>query len=320
MIELKNVTKRYGNFTAIEDMSFKIEKGEIVGFLGQNGAGKTTTMKMITGLIDATEGEILINDEKLSIKSRKLIGYMPENTPLYQELTVKEFLSYIAELKKVEKNNRKQEVEKLIKDLGLEDVKNKLIRNISKGYKQRVSLAGALVGNPDILVLDEPTVGLDPKQVIEIRNLIKSLRKKHTVLLSSHILSEVNQMCQKVIIIDKGKIIAIDTPENLENKMNKNAVIVDIEDPNNNIEKIKKQIKEIKDIKLNKNIDKNTKQYEILVQDNCDIRRKLFEILPQNNITIIELKTSETSLEEAFIKLIDEKGGNANVGDNEKGV
>lgn len=320
MIELKNVTKRYGNFTAIEDMSFKIKKGEIVGFLGQNGAGKTTTMKMITGLIDATEGEILINDEKLSIKSRKLIGYMPENTPLYQELTVKEFLNYIAELKKVEKNNRKQEVEKLIKDLGLDDVKNKLIRNISRGYKQRVSLAGALVGNPDILILDEPTVGLDPKQVIEIRNLIKSLRKKHTVLLSSHILSEVNQMCQKVIIIDKGKIIAIDTPENLENKMNKNAIIIDIEDPNNNIEKIKNQIKEIKEIKLNKNINKSTKQYEILVQENCDIRKKLFEILPQNNITIVELKTLETSLEEAFIKLIDEKGGNANVGDNEKGV
>ena len=320
MIELKNVTKRYGNFTAIEDMSFKIKKGEIVGFLGQNGAGKTTTMKMITGLIDATEGEILINDEKLSIKSRKLIGYMPENTPLYQELTVKEFLNYIAELKKVEKNNRKQEIEKLIKDLGLEDVKNKLIRNISRGYKQRVSLAGALVGNPDILILDEPTVGLDPKQVIEIRNLIKSLRKKHTVLLSSHILSEVNQMCQKVIIIDNGKIIAIDTPENLENKMNKNAIIIDIEDPNNNIEKIKNQIKEIKDIKLNKNINKNIKQYEILVQENCDIRKKLFKILPQNNITIIELKTLETSLEEAFIKLIDEKGGNANVGDNEKGV
>ena len=320
MIELKNVTKKYGKFTAIDNMSFKIEKGEIVGFLGQNGAGKTTTMKLITGLIDPTEGDIYINNEKLSSKSKKMIGYMPENTPLYQELTVREFIDYIAELKRLKKEERKKEVEKLIKDLGLESVENKLIKNISRGYKQRVSLAGALVGNPEILILDEPTVGLDPKQVVEIRNLIKSLRRSHTVLLSSHILSEVTQMCQKVIIIDKGKIVAIDTPKNLEDKINKNSIIVDIEDPNNNINDIKNDIPEINDIKLKKDVDNKTKQYEIFVKEEFDIRKKLFEILPKHNITVIELKTSETSLEEAFINLIDSEGGNEDVGNNKKGI
>ena len=320
MIELKNVTKKYGKFTAIDNISFKIEKGEIVGFLGQNGAGKTTTMKLITGLIDSTEGEIYINDEKISTKSRRIIGYMPENIPLYQDLTVKEFIDYIAELKRLKKEERKNEVKKLIKDLGLESVENKLIKNISRGYKQRVSLASALVGNPEILILDEPTVGLDPKQVVEIRNLIKSLRKSHTVLLSSHILTEVTQMCQKVIIIDKGKIIAIDTPKNLENKINKNSIIINIEDPNNNINNIKNDITEISDIKFKKDIDNNTKQYEIFIKEKYDIRKKLFEVLPKHNITIIELKTSEASLEEAFINLIDSEGGNYNVGDNKKGV
>ena len=256
MIELKNVTKKYGNFKAVDNISFKIEKGEVVGFLGQNGAGKTTTMKMITGLIEPTNGEIFIEGEKISRKSRKCIGYMPENTPLYQELTVKEFIDYMAELKGLKRQERKQQVQKLITDLGLADVENKLIRNISRGYKQRVSLSGALIGNPDILILDEPTVGLDPKQVIEIRNLIKSLRKNHTVFISSHILSEISQMCQKVIIINKGKVVAIDTPNNLENKIARNSIVINIEDPNENIEKIKEKIPEIIEIKFINKLEK----------------------------------------------------------------
>lgn len=316
MIELKNVTKKYGNFKAVDNISFKIEKGEVVGFLGQNGAGKTTTMKMITGLIEPTNGEIFIDDEKISRKSRKHIGYMPENTPLYQELTVKEFIDYMAELKGLKRQERKQQVQKLMTDLGLADVENKLIRNISRGYKQRVSLSGALIGNPDILILDEPTVGLDPKQVIEIRNLIKSLRKNHTVFLSSHILSEINQMCQKVIIINKGKIVAIDTPNNLENKIARNSIVVNIEDPNENIEKIKEKIPEIIEIKFIKKLEKDMKQYEIFVKENADIRKKLFEVLPQENITILELKNSEVGLEEAFINLIESEGGNKDVGNS----
>jgi len=316
LIELKNVTKKYGNFKAVDNISFKIEKGEVVGFLGQNGAGKTTTMKMITGLIEPTNGEIFIEGEKISRKSRKCIGYMPENTPLYQELTVKEFIDYMAELKGLKRQERKQQVQKLITDLGLADVGNKLIRNISRGYKQRVSLSGALIGNPDILILDEPTVGLDPKQVIEIRNLIKSLRKNHTVFISSHILSEISQMCQKVIIINKGKVVAIDTPNNLENKIARNSIVINIEDPNENIEKIKEKIPEIIEIKFINKLEKDIKQYEIFVKENADIRKKLFEILPQKNISILELKNSEVGLEEAFIKLIESEGGNKDVGNS----
>lgn len=316
MIELKNVTKKYGNFKAVDNISFKIEKGEVVGFLGQNGAGKTTTMKMITGLIEPTNGEIFIEGEKISRKSRKCIGYMPENTPLYQELTVKEFIDYMAELKGLKRQERKQQVQKLITDLGLADVENKLIRNISRGYKQRVSLSGALIGNPDILILDEPTVGLDPKQVIEIRNLIKSLRKNHTVFISSHILSEISQMCQKVIIINKGKVVAIDTPNNLENKIARNSIVINIEDPNENIEKIKEKIPEIIEIKFINKLEKDIKQYEIFVKENADIRKKLFEILPQENISILELKNSKVGLEEAFIKLIESEGGNKDVGNS----
>lgn len=316
MIELKNVTKKYGNFKAVDNISFKIEKGEVVGFLGQNGAGKTTTMKMITGLIEPTNGEIFIEGEKISRKSRKCIGYMPENTPLYQELTVKEFIDYMAELKGLKRQERKQQVKKLITDLGLADVENKLIRNISRGYKQRVSLSGALIGNPDILILDEPTVGLDPKQVIEIRNLIKSLRKNHTVFISSHILSEISQMCQKVIIINKGKVVAIDTPNNLENKIARNSIVINIEDPNENIEKIKEKIPEIIEIKFINKLEKDIKQYEIFVKENADIRKKLFEILPQESISILELKNSEVGLEEAFIKLIESEGGNKDVGNS----
>ena len=316
MIELKNVTKKYGNFKAVDNISFKIEKGEVVGFLGQNGAGKTTTMKMITGLIEPTNGEIFIEGEKISRKSRKCIGYMPENTPLYQELTVKEFIDYMAELKGLKRQERKQQVKKLITDLGLADVENKLIRNISRGYKQRVSLSGALIGNPDILILDEPTVGLDPKQVIEIRNLIKSLRKNHTVFISSHILSEISQMCQKVIIINKGKVVAIDTPNNLENKIARNSIVINIEDPNENIEKIKEKIPEIIEIKFINKLEKDIKQYEIFVKENADIRKKIFEILPQENISILELKNSEVGLEEAFIKLIESEGGNKDVGNS----
>lgn len=316
MIELKNVTKKYGNFKAVDNISFKIEKGEVVGFLGQNGAGKTTTMKMITGLIEPTNGEIFIEGEKISRKSRKCIGYMPENTPLYQELTVKEFIDYMAELKGLKRQERKQQVQKLITDLGLADVENKLIRNISRGYKQRVSLSGALIGNPDILILDEPTVGLDPKQVIEIRNLIKSLRKNHTVFISSHILSEISQMCQKVIIINKGKVVAIDTPNNLENKIARNSIVINIEDPNENIEKIKEKIPEIIEIKFINKLEKDIKQYEIFVKENADIRKKLFEIFPQENISILELKNSEVGLEEAFIKLIESEGGNKDVGNS----
>ena len=311
MIEVKNVTKKYGNTTAVDNISFDVKDGEVVGFLGPNGAGKSTTMNMITGFIEPTEGQIIVNGNDISKKpkkAKKQIGYMPESVPLYYELTVKEFVSYMAELKFVGRKERKAEVEKVIKETGLQEVQKKLIRNLSRGYKQRVSLAGALVGNPDVIILDEPTVGLDPKQITEIRNLIKELGKRHTVILSTHILSEVSQICEKVVIINKGKIVAVDTPENLEKATKeKNSISVTVEDPKGNMSKLKEKIPEIEKIEMVKDNDDGTKQFVITSGAEVDLRKKLFEILPKEEITIFELKKTETTLEDAFIKLIDTK-------------
>lgn len=311
MIEVRGVTKKYGTTTAVDNISFEVKDGEVVGFLGPNGAGKSTTMNMITGFIEPTDGQIIINGNDISKKAKKAkkqIGYMPENVPLYYELTVKEFIRYMAELKFVKRAERKEEVEKVIKETGLNEVENKLIKNLSRGYKQRVSLAGALVGNPDVIILDEPTVGLDPKQITEIRNLIKELGKKHTVILSTHILSEVSQICEKVIIINKGKIIAIDTPENLEKKTReKNGISVTVEDPKGKMKELKNKIPEIEKIELAKDNKDGTKQFTITSSADVDLRKKLFEVLPKEEITIFELKKTENTLEDAFIKLIDTK-------------
>lgn len=318
MIEVKNVTKKYGKFVAVDNISFDVKDGEIVGFLGPNGAGKSTTMNMITGFIEPTQGSIIINGYDISKKPKKAkrqIGYMPETVPSYYELTVKEFIKYMAELNDIDKNIKKEEIERIIKEVGLEEVRNKLIRNLSRGYKQRVSMAGALVGNPEVLILDEPTVGLDPKQIIEIRNLIKELGKKHTVILSSHILSEVNQICEKIIIINKGKIVTVDSPKNIEEKTKEgNVILITVEDPEERMPKIKDKIKEIKELKHVKNSEDGTKQYMIVSDTNVDLRKKLFEVLPKENIAVFELKKSEMTLEDAFIRLIDnnevtEKGG-----------
>ena len=312
MIEVKNVTKKYGKAVAVEDISFTINDGEIVGLLGPNGAGKSTTMNILTGYIEQTSGEVTIegyNTLKKPKKAKMQIGYMPEGVPLYTDLTVKEFVTYMAELKKVNRKERKEKVQKVIEQTGLKEVENKLTRNLSRGYKQRVSMAGALVGEPKILILDEPTVGLDPKQITEIRNLIKELGKTHTVILSSHILSEVSQICNKVIIINKGKIVAIDTPENLENKVsNNNCIYVTVEDTENKIDKIKDQIKEIKNIELVQENEDKTKQYLIEADKDIDLRKKIFSEFAKENITIFEMKKADTTLEDAFIKLIE--GGN----------
>ena len=312
MIEVKNVTKKYGDFYAVRNINFEIKDGEIVGFLGRNGAGKSTTMNMITGFIEPTEGEIIVDGYNIDENPKKVksqIGYMPEGTPLYYDLTVKEFISYMADLKLIPRKERKVAVENAIKSTGLEKVQNNLTKNLSRGYKQRVSLAGAIVGNPKILILDEPTVGLDPKQVIEIRELIKSFRKNHTVLISSHILSEISQICEKVVIIDKGEIVAVDTPENLEEKtVEKNILTVVVDDLESKFEDVKESIKEIIDIKLVKeNTEENSKEYAVEIDGNIDIRKKLFATCAKNEITILEMKKSENSLEDAFIKLVEDR-------------
>lgn len=269
-------------------------------------------MNMLTGFIEQTSGEIVVDGFdmlKKPKKAKKEIGYMPEGVPLYTDLTVKEFVTYMAEIKKVDRKTRKEEVEKIIEKTGLKDVEKKLIRNLSRGYKQRTGMAGALVGAPKILILDEPTVGLDPKQITEIRNLIKELGKTHTVILSSHILSEVSQICNKVIIINKGKIVAIDTPENLEAKVsNKNCLYVTVEDPEDKMNIIKNKIKEIKKIELVEKNEDGTKQYMIESEDNADLRKMIFSELAKEDITIFEMKKADTTLEDAFMKLIE--GGN----------
>ena len=309
MIQVKNVTKKYGSAVAVDNISFEIKEGEIIGLLGPNGAGKTTTMNMITGYIEQTEGTILIDGIDMlnkPKKAKKNIGYMPEGVPLYYDLTVKEFITYMAQLRKVPKKELKEQLETVMKETGTEDVANKLIKNLSRGYKQRVSLAGALVGNPKILILDEPTVGLDPKQITEIRSLIKKLGKNHTVILSSHILSEVSQICNKVIIINKGKIVAIDTPQNLENKVsNDDAIYVTVEDPENKMDTIKEKIEEIEQVKLMVKNEDGTKQYRITGKEGKDLRKIIFERFAKENITIFEMKKSDTTLEDAFMKLIE---------------
>ncbi len=318
MIEIKNVTKKYGKVIAVDNINFEVKNGEIVGLLGPNGAGKSTTMNMITGFIEPTEGTIIIDGYDMSKKPKKAkreMGYMPEGVPLYADMTVREFVKFMAEIKRVDKRERNVKVEKVIQQTGLKDVEKKLIKNLSRGYKQRVSMAGALVGEPKVLILDEPTVGLDPKQITEIRSLIKELGKTHTIILSSHILSEVSQICQRVVIINKGKIIAVDTPENLETKVSsKNIVYVTVEDAENKIEKVAENIKEITNIKFIKENNDNTKQYMLESKNDVDLRKIVFKEFAKENITIFELKKEDATLEDAFMKLIE--GGNDNVGNN----
>ena len=308
MIQVEDITKRYGTFTAVDKINFEIEEGEIVGFLGPNGAGKSTTMNMITGFIEPSEGRIIVDGYDISKKpkkAKKQIGYMPEGVPLYSELTVKEFVTYMAELKGVSRKEKKEMVQKAIKDTGLVEVQNQLTKNLSRGYKQRVSMAGALVSNPKVIILDEPTVGLDPKQVTEIRALIKELGKEHTVILSSHILSEVSQICNRVIIINKGKIVAVDTPENLERKVvSGNAIYVTVEDLENKMETVKEKLDKVQEISLVTENEDKTKKYMITAEEGIDLRKNVFETFAKEGITIFEMKKVDATLEDAFMKLI----------------
>ena len=324
MIQVENITKKYGSFTAVNDISFEIEEGEIVGFLGPNGAGKSTTMNMITGFIEPTSGKIIIDGYNISKKPKKAkrqIGYMPEGVPLYSDLTVKEFVTYMAELKGVAKKERKEKVLKVLEETGLTEVQNKLTRNLSRGYKQRESMAGALVSNPKVIILDEPTVGLDPKQVTEIRALIKELGKDHTVILSSHILSEVSQICNRVIIINKGQIVAIDTPENLEKKVVKdNSVYVTVEDTENKMDTVKYKLEKVQEIKLISENEDGTKKYMITATEDVDLRKNIFDTFAKEGITIFEMKKSDATLEDAFMQLINSQNEAEEVKNEEEKV
>lgn len=308
MIKVNHVTKAYGDQVAVNNLCFHIKEGETVGLLGPNGAGKSTTMNLLTGLIEPSEGEIqicgydLLKDPK---NAKVQIGYMPEGIPLYKDLTVKEFMGFMADLKKVPSKEKQNNIQEAITKTDLNEVQNKLIRNLSRGYKQRVSLAGALVSNPKILILDEPTVGLDPKQITQIREVIRNLGKNHTIILSSHILSEVSKLCKKVIILNQGKLITIDTPENLENKVKKETIIkLTIEGEKEKIENLAKTISGIETIEFIKDNEDGTKEYNIISKKDKDIRKELFSKYAKEQMTIFELKKTEVSLEEAFIELI----------------
>ena len=280
MIEVKNITKRYGNHVAVDNLSFQVEKGMIYGFLGPNGAGKSTTMNIMTGYIAATDGTVEINGYdilKEPEKAKKCIGYLPELPPVYPDMTVEEYLIFVAEIKQVKKAERRDQIASIMEQTQIAEVKGRLIRNLSKGYKQRVGLAQAIVGYPEVIILDEPTVGLDPKQIIEMRELIKTLSEKHTIILSSHILSEVSAVCDHIMIISKGKLAASDTPEGLMTLLKGGKQLeISVLGEQERFEKILSEIEDIENYKIAADTNKKELHGVVRFGADKDIRKELF--------------------------------------------
>lgn len=311
LIEVKNLVKRYGKHLAVDGLSFRVGKGQIYGFLGPNGAGKSTTMNIMTGYIGATEGEVLINGHDIlrePEEAKKCIGYLPEQPPLYMEMTVREYLSFAGELKKIPKDKMEEQIGEVIELTKLREAENRLIHNLSKGYRQRVGLAQAILGFPEIIILDEPTVGLDPKQIIEIRELIRRLAKKHTVLLSSHILAEIREVCDYIMIISRGQLVASDTPDNLENLMNRTAYIqIQVRGPQDRIKSILDSLDCIETADYSTGDDGVT-AVQIQGREKEDIREKLFLAFAEENVPLLELRLVKSTLEEIFLELTQETG------------
>lgn len=306
MIEVKNLCKYYGDKKAVDDISFTVEDGIILGFLGPNGAGKSTTMNMLTGYLSATSGQALINGVDIlkdPIKAKEQIGYLPEIPPLYLDMTVKEYLDFIYDLKKC-KSPREEHIKQICNLVKITDVYERIIKNLSKGYKQRVGLAQALIGNPPILILDEPTVGLDPQQIIDIRNLIKKLGERHTVILSSHILSEIQAVCDKIVIINKGKIAANDTAENISKSLSgDHRIIVRIDGSRDENIKLIKGISGVVEVAADFEREPGVFEYTIETDGNTDIRKELFTRVAEKNRYILGLKSAELTLEDIFLKV-----------------
>ena len=306
MIEVKNLVKKYGNHTAVDHLNFTIEEGHVYGFLGPNGAGKSTTMNIMTGYLGATEGEVLINGHdilKEPEEAKKQIGYLPELPPLYMEMTVREYLEFVAELKGIAKNKREESINEVEKMVKIWDVENRLIRNLSKGYRQRVGLAQAVLGFPKIIILDEPSVGLDPKQIIEIRELIRQLAKKHTVILSSHILAEVREVCDYILIISKGKLVASDTPENLERNLGDSDLIeIETKASPDEVRRILETVDGIRSIST-KHLENGITWAQIQEKKNTDVREKVFQAFAQNHQPLLKLNPLQVSLEDVFMEL-----------------
>lgn len=306
MIEINNLVKKYGDHTAVDHLSLVVEPGKIYGFLGPNGAGKSTTMNMITGYLGATSGEIKINGHdilKEPEKAKKCIGYLPELPPLYMDMTVKEYLCFVADLKQLEKSLRRRYVEEAMETTGTTEVAGRMIRNLSKGYRQRVGFAQAILGYPEIIILDEPTVGLDPKQIIEIRELIRQLAKKHTVILSSHILAEVREVCDYILIISKGKLVASDTPENLERNLGDSDLIeIETKASPDEVRRILETVDGIRSIST-KYLENGITWAKIQEKKNTDIREKVFQAFAQNHQPLLKLNPLQVSLEDVFMEL-----------------
>ncbi len=306
MIEIKNLTKFYGNNAAVKNISFTVKDNEILGFLGPNGAGKSTTMNILTGFLPSTSGKVLIGDIDIAEKpsaAKKKIGYLPEIPPVYPDMRVKEYLKFCAGIKGVKRSERKAQVEDAMEKLHIKDMENRLIRNLSKGYKQRVGFAQALLGNPEYLILDEPTVGLDPSQVVEVRNLIMSLKKDHTIILSSHILQEIQAVCERVVIISHGEIRAIDSIANLEKNMGKSATLsVKAEGDK---EKITACITRISGIATVTDVIEeapNVHTYKVSIE-NEEMKKEILAELVKNDYAISEVTSEKPNLEDVFIKL-----------------
>ena len=313
MIEVRNLTKVYGRKKAVDDLSFTIEDGEIFGFLGPNGAGKSTTMNIITGCLSATEGTVVIDGNDIfeeAYKAKKNVGYLPEQPPLYMDMTVEEYLRFVAEAKKVKKDKRSEEVERVMKKTSILDVHNRLIKTLSKGYKQRVGIAQALIGNPKVIILDEPTVGLDPRQILEIRDLIRNLGKEHTVILSSHILQEVNSVCDKIMIIAHGKLKVCATPEELYHTYCGNRLLyvrarISPERLNGVLEGIEGE----KVFYREDGLTQAEIQFheEVVYEDGTDVRDRIFKIMCEQNIPLVELYFKKPTLEQVFMELTQEE-------------
>lgn len=307
MIEVTNLVKRYGDHTAVDHLSFQIEKGKIYGFLGPNGAGKSTTMNMITGYIASTEGKVVIDGHDIleePEEAKKCIGYLPEQPPLYFDMTVLEYMKFAADLKKIPRKERESMIEEVMDMVKITDMKNRLIKNLSKGYRQRVGLAQAILGYPEVIILDEPTVGLDPKQIIEIRSLIKELKKKHTVILSSHILSEVSAVCDYVLIISHGRLVASDTPDNLSRLAEgSNTLNMLVKGEKEQIETGMKSIDKVKETEIGFNEEEDAWNVSVSTEEQEDIREEVFLKMAELHCPILEMKSKKVSLEEIFLEL-----------------
>ena len=307
MIEVSNLVKKYGDHTAVDHLSFQIEKGKIYGFLGPNGAGKSTTMNMITGYIASTEGKVMIDGHDILEEpeaAKKCIGYLPEMPPLYFDMTVLEYMKFAADLKKIPRNQKDKQIKEVMDMVKITDMKDRLIKNLSKGYRQRVGLAQAILGYPEVIILDEPTVGLDPKQSLEIRDLIKSLKQKHTVILSSHILSEVRAVCDYVLIISHGKLVASDTPDNLERlAAGSNSLLMKVKGEKDTIRKDLETIEGVTGVEMSYDSDEELWKTKVSIQENVDIREKVFYAMAKANCPIYEMQVKRVSLEDVFLEL-----------------